>query len=156
MENIEFYHNIAKKYLSKHRYFYLLNNDDAITDIAHYMMLADHKYDNHTGSIEGYRSLYARYGLLHYWRTQKKNTNNINMDLCQIASRSDDTFDVKDFLSYAQKRLDHMRYKCLKLYFVGGLKYREIAIIIDRSLERVRQLIKESIPKIRGYFDEMV
>ena len=47
-------------------------------------------------------------------------------------------------------------YLCVKLYFIEGLTYRELAEKLKLSVERVRQLTKNSLHKLKGYFNDVV
>jgi RNA polymerase sigma factor (sigma-70 family) len=146
----------------------LLRNDDFISEIAHSIMMADWRW-NGLGDRVGYRSKCANWAIKVNLRKLKKNTDlkilslnydinydngNDNVGLYNIIedkrlnnypkSINTEAIFEKSGLTDKQKQL-------LIMYYIDGMKLREIAEQVGTTPQNINKIIRTSVKKIKKY-----
>jgi len=125
----------AKKNLSK--YGVLNPSNDQIGEVVEYLIRADYKYKSDIGNREGFRMLYAKYGVLKAIRKNKQQNNKRDKSLdftIKSENRNNKYLDTlpsrektPDFYVFFKEVLD-------KIKINGILIERDRDILLDRFL----------------------
>lgn len=153
MLSLNEYWLIAKKMIMKHKVPFLLNDDDNIAYVAYYIMRADNNF-NGQGNLYGWRSFNAKCAIsklkAKFIREKKKHNVSINSLDFTISDKDNKMIvECNDLLEYAQKILTSREYQCVHDYYLKGMTLEEIGNTLDLTRERIRQILKKSIGKLR-------
>ena len=155
----------ARKILAKHGYACLRNDEDAISYVASCMMNADHTWDGKSSSRTTWRFNQARYAILKLQTKHRKKRKHVSLDspisthgvksvfLHDILEANDGSHvytEFKDLMEHAEEVLTERQYDCLSLYYREHMTLQEIGDKLDLTRERVRQILKEAINKLRN------
>lgn len=150
----------ACKIMCQSGFSYLLKDDDAISHVAHFMMKADNQFDG-TGSIEGFRYSYAKFGIFNYLRGKKNVKKSLDFNLGDRVKFSDtissnfltpyEQLEQKDFIQHilSADYLSFTQQKCLRMRYIEGLKLKDIGAELGITKQAVDQQIKSAITKIK-------
>lgn len=150
----------------------LLLSDDAISNIATEIMLADWKWDGR-GTKCGYRKQRAIWAMQSYLSRSKsfhkkrmkyidevlvvKNRSVVPLEAEMQQPASNET-EVSDYTKFLRKRileavskLDDGQKACVKLYYLDGLTMQETANKIGRTRQRVKQILDKALPILENH-----
>ena len=152
----------------------LLNNDDAMSNIATQVMIADGKF-NGTGTLYGYRKQCVIYAIKTYLTKKKKDKlnemwslNHINPDTGKefsvlLADKKGLTPEATSIQSENSELLDsllnsgvlttHER-ECIELHYLDGRPYADISREKDVSRQAIKQTVQAGIYKLSLYVKE--
>lgn len=181
-DDIEFYMDITKKLVvticprySNSLAYSILNNDDAMSNIATQIMFADWRW-NGTGNIEGYRKQCAIWAIYAFINRQKKRRPSMPLnkafgdggnDFSTLISASE-TYnpakeaEVKEEFTTEQKALDefyngsnlsHTQKQCLKMRYLDNMEYDEISKKLEIKTDTVQKAVSKGIDTLRSQFD---
>lgn len=159
MLSLDQYLDISKKILISKGYGSWIKSDDDVSYIAYCIMKADDTF-NGIGHIEGWRSKNAEYGIKNLKtkkkREKKKNTislfapigdNSCIIDLLGCESFDKDLYD--DVIHVARKTLKPRNFNILINRFQNRMTLEKIGIEFGLTKERVRQILENSIQKVK-------
>ena len=148
------YWTCAKKMISKHGYSFMGRDDLIISKIVDYMIKADNSY-NGMGTRDGWRTKQAWYAIQHLKRKHYLNRNKKFFSITQQFDIEDKKRSTKlkeqyeDLIEVAQKVLSSRQFDCLVFYYQHGYTLQEIGDKFDLTKERIRQILKIAVEKVR-------
>ncbi len=174
MFSLAFYLKSAHKAICKWGNSNMLSDEDAISEVAHFMMVADDRFDGR-GSRDGFRMSYAKYGVLHaiskYKRNKKKHRNVQSLDVSigkknnsgrdvflheciedKSARKSREEQDINSNLETIinGSNLTSKQKISIIRYYIYGDTYKEIGDRNGTSYEAVRQSINAGLKKLKN------
>lgn len=174
-ENIEFYNKFAraivKRYVPKNVRLNFFNNDEIMSYIAYQIMVADEKWDG-TGTKDGYRFRRGKWAVSHIIRVHNnkvpKEGKNVSIysskkgeakkeiaDFIQDSSGIDNHENnellskIIEFITTDNDICNPQQRTYMRQKFLEGMRNADIAREHKISRERVGQVIKTSIERIR-------
>jgi RNA polymerase sigma factor (sigma-70 family) len=153
----------------------ILNSEDVLANIATSIMMSDWRYEEgHNNAIESYRYRGAITAILNYMKYKKhrkytrslnssidEDNNQLYAETADISNLTPDSILMKeqeysvlnDLIYKPNTVLSDRDREIVQYYFYDGLTYQEISEKYSISRERVRQVIEESLSKIRNHFN---
>ena len=171
METLDWYLKNAENAIRKFaKGTKLIKNEDAIAFVARFMMDADSRYDEKTGTREGFRWKYAEYAVKSFINRDRKKRKMLSInatfknstydsrgsslekiltkDIIPHNSNNSAIPDVIQLINNAPYLNDRER-NCILAKFVDSKNYQEIGDSLGITRERVRQIIDKAIYKVR-------
>lgn len=149
------YLNIARKMIKKYGYPIMLRDEDAIAYIANSIMVADTKYDNATGNIEGFRYMHARYGIMNWYNRNMKNKKR-TVELTERTPSSDSVsqnVEINEILSYVDTLPEKYR-QVIHSYYFDKKTLKEIGNDLNLSHQGVNLRLQKALQLIREKFND--
>jgi RNA polymerase sigma factor (sigma-70 family) len=155
----------------------LLDSEDAISNVAYAMMIADWKYKDGMGMTQyNYRNNYALFAIRSYIVRKSKSLKKTGVVKSLDFEMSDDysfykiicdagPVDHLDMMAEDDSKLNEItdclsdgtvtekQAKCIQMYYFDGLTYEQIGNTMGVTKERVRQNINNGIEKIKEKID---
>lgn len=156
MNSLEFYLKSAEKAIARWGFPYMLNDEDCIADVAHAMMKADMKFDGR-GSDYGFRGERAKFAIRSIKSAHAKRRKNLSLDfeydgitLGELVKQEHDWLfgEMQDLLK-SSKTLNSRESKILQMYYFEDMTMPSIGIYFNLSKQRIEQIIKEALNKLR-------
>ena len=159
----------------------ILYDEDALSNMAHSLMMADWRWDGkyisknkRTKTQYSYRSQCIIYEIKKHLRRKqrvysqkfKQSLNYTSVDetqplYCKIVDRSSlgvNPIEIaiqKEKFETFKKILTHKEYICVTMYYIDMYTYKEIGQKLDLSQERIRQIVSlEALPKLRRHYED--
>jgi len=156
MLDLSEYLKIARKIIKKHGFCRMLDDEDAISYVATYIMKADARYNGKFGTIEGFRFMWGKYAIKNWINRFIKNKKYVNMP--EGASENVKSSEcvmtnitTNEILEYIDKMPPEKR-DIIKMYFFDRMTLREIGDKVGVTGERVRQRIDATLSHIKEKF----
>lgn len=164
------YLNTAKKLIGKWGHPAMLKSDDAIGYVAGYIMQADVTFDNNAGTKRStWRLIRGKYGIRNYINRYLRQQNSIkSLDYCfdeeESTSLGDitpsnrmgivDAAQVKELtaLIMFDPQLRDVQKKCIILFFLAAMSYRQIGEIVGLSYTMVGNHVNHGIRLLRDKY----
>lgn len=163
MLTMQEYLDIAHKIIIKNRLSKMINNDDAISYIAGWIMKADIKYNPAIGTINGFRKIYAQFGIKTWHKINSSKRKKFANSMTQLAdeflinAKSQDNvlqnILVNEILDYI-KTFPEQKQKIFHMYFYDKQTKASIGRQIGMSTENVRLIINSILKKIKEKFHD--
>lgn len=146
------YHNEAKRIINKFAgkaRGYLLNSDDAISDVASELMLADWRWDsNNTMSKSSFRVMNGRYAIQRYVKSSTKRVSvPISVHFAEEKNQQQ-AMENDEHLAVRLGKLPEIEERCIRLYYNEEYTLAKIAGELSLSIEWVRQHIKRGLSRL--------
>lgn len=148
----------------------MMTNEDVISNIATCIMIADWRFDESKGKRSTYRFGGAIHGIQSFlkFRRTKKPIYSIDYEyedgLFMDSLIDDKQKEPIDIINHEQTLetieklkssiLTEKEAHCIQSYFFENMTYQEIGDSINLTKERVRQIINESLTKLRKYIND--
>lgn len=138
----------------------LVNNDDNVAYVVNYIIRADETFDGQS-SKGTWRINRAKYAIRHLktkYNKQKKYHNTVSLnqliDNRQLQDVIPDPKSCKntqheDIIETAQSVLNDRQRECFDKYYVDGYTMEEIGEQFNLSRQRIDQILKDSIKKVK-------
>lgn len=155
----------ARKILSLYGFHCHRNDEDAISYVAHRMMLADQTWDGHSSSKNTWRFNQARYAIMKLKTKHKKQRKLFSLNKTIGKSGSKDIYlsDIipdktkentiemfKQVMTYAQNLLSPRQYDCLRLHYQENLTMEKIGKMLGITKQAVSLSIIKGIQIIKN------
>lgn len=175
---LEEYMTLTKKFVKRYAGYArtsILASDDAITNIATSIMMADWRWkdDYHTENgteklqRQNYRLQCAKYAIYEYIKRRSKNKLNVSLvnkedetieiftvDNQQIGRKEKEELKEELTLCINNANLKQLEDVCMRAYFYHGMSYQDIGMKLSLSKERIRQIVKEAVSKIGEIYEK--
>lgn len=171
MLELKEYLKISKRIIRKYGKNFksvMLKNEDAISHVAHFLMMADSKYSSEPknghkqeGSPIAFRGYYGRLGVVDWINRETKKKKMVNIDSCydynfdssflsniQSSENTLDNVKLNEILNFIET-FDNRTKHCFKMYYYEDKTLEYIGEIYNLSKERIRQVIEQGLNKIR-------
>jgi RNA polymerase sigma factor (sigma-70 family) len=154
------YLTISKKIISRYGNKRMLRDEDAISHVAYFLMDADQKFKG--GDPIGFRGYYGRLGVLDWLTKEKRKVKTVNLVdndkfdsslLSNIDSGENvsNNVNLNEILNHIDT-LDIRTQEIIKLYYYEDKTLAYIANIYGITKQRVEQVIKNTISKIKDKY----
>lgn len=152
------YLNLAKMAIRHYGNKNMLRDDEAIGEVANYIIRADIRYDASKGMNENsWRMLNGKYGVLIFLNNKKKQKKHLSLrEIELVGSNSlmetvyvNEVFDIVDDLPNLSKRDRDM----FKDRWLDKMTLREIAKKHKLTHERIRQILEVVYKKVREEYE---
>lgn len=154
------YLKISKQFIKKHGYAKMINDDDAIAYVANYLMVADNRYNNKFGNIEGFRAMYGKYGIKNwiarYYKNKNKHVVNMSEEMESAIKSSENVFgniEFNELHDYIQT-LPEVQRDTIHMYFYEEKTLREIGKVYGITPEAVRLRLKVILKHLKEKFND--
>lgn len=145
----EYLHD-AKKIIKNKKQHHLLKDEDAIAYVAHFLMLADNRF-NGKGDIRGFRYMYASFGLKNYIRKLQKKRKHAALHHNILHNKVQDIIEIEDLSNL----LDPLQREIFIKFFIEKWQIKDIAeecnvtsnVVRDR-LRKIKRIIQEHYQSI--------
>lgn len=149
----------------------MLQSDDALSYVAHDIMMADWKFDSQGGKRTrmGYRSQCAKWSIIRFINNMNNSKNKVLPSINQSFGDSDRQFTdfIEDYREPGTQvideaeEIDNIRAllyngclteseaKCLDLYYLHDLTLQEIGTKLGVSKQRIQQVVKKGLQTLK-------
>lgn len=141
------------------------NDEDAVSFVANKLMIADIKYDDTIGTIEGYRGMCGRYAVTswHNHCSRKKNKKLVSLnagshngyeliDNIQSDSLSpEDSAQVSEIINYANRILNDKQLQCFQMHFIDKMTMQDIGNSLGITKQGVSRIVKQAVNKLKKH-----